>query len=48
MKEQGRPLFSVIVPCCNVARYLNDAVDSLRAQSCDDWECILSVDTDFM
>ena len=45
MKEQGRPLFSVIVPCCNVARYLNDAVDSLRAQSCDDWECILSVES---
>lgn len=39
------PFFSVVVPCCNVARYLDDAIASLRAQSFADWECILSVET---
>ena len=39
------PYFSIVVPCCNVARYLGDCFASLRAQSWTDWECILSVET---
>lgn len=45
MNSAAEPYFSIIVPCCNVARYLDELRDSLRAQSCDDWECILSVET---
>ena len=45
MNQASEPYFSIIVPCCNVARYLDELRDSLRAQSCDDWECILSVET---
>ena len=45
MNPAAEPYFSIIVPCCNVARYLDELCDSLRAQSCDDWECILSVET---
>lgn len=39
------PLFSIVVPCCNVARYLGALAASLRAQSCADWEAVLSVET---
>lgn len=34
-------LVSVIVPCFNQARFLPDAIDSLRNQACADWECII-------
>ena len=36
------PFFSIIVPCCNVARYLDEMAASVKAQSFADWECILS------
>lgn len=32
---------SVIIPCYNQAAYLRSAVDSVIAQSCPDWECII-------
>lgn len=35
------PLVSVIVPCWNGSSYLAQAVDSVRAQSMADWECII-------
>lgn len=35
------PRVSVIVPSFNRARYLGDAIDSVRAQTVDDWECII-------
>ncbi len=38
------PFFSIIVPCYQVARYVDDMVSSVRAQSFADWECILSVE----
>ena len=37
-----RPFFSIIVPCCNVARYFDEMAASVKAQSFADWECILS------
>lgn len=43
--EKPAAFFSIVVPCCNVARYVGDLVAALRAQSCTDWECILSVET---
>lgn len=38
------PFFSVVVPCCNVGRYVDALVGSVRRQSCADWECLLSVE----
>jgi GT2 family glycosyltransferase len=35
------PLVSVIVPCFNQARFLPDAIASLRAQSLQNWEAIV-------
>ncbi len=35
------PLVSVIVPCWNDSSYLLQAIDSVRAQSMADWECII-------
>lgn len=35
------PLVSVIIPCFNQARYLPDAVESVRSQSHANWECII-------
>ena len=35
------PVVSVIVPCYNHGEFLADALDSVRAQSWRDWECIV-------
>lgn len=40
MTEQ-HPLVSMIVPCYNVAEYLRDTLESIRAQSLTDWECVI-------
>jgi len=34
-------IVSVIVPCYNYAEYLNEALDSVLAQTYEDWECII-------
>lgn len=35
------PLVSVIVPCYNLAEFLPDAINSIRTQTYQDWECII-------
>lgn len=35
------PKISVIIPCYNQGRYLQEAVDSVRAQTYRHWECII-------
>lgn len=35
------PIVSVIIPAHNYARYLVEAIDSVREQSLEDWECIV-------
>lgn len=35
------PFFSVIVPCCDVAPYLDECLASLISQPFADWECLL-------
>ena len=39
---EGRPFFSIIVPCCDVAPYLDEMAASVKGQPFADWECILS------
>lgn len=36
--------FSIIVPCCDVAKYLRESLDSVLTQPFSDWECILGVE----
>ena len=38
------PFFSIIVPCCDVAPYLRDCLDSVANQPFADWECLLGVE----
>ncbi|MBR4900704.1 MAG: glycosyltransferase [Victivallales bacterium] len=41
MTNQKHILFSIIVPCCDVARYVDDMVTSIREQTYGDFECLL-------
>lgn len=38
------PFFSIIVPCCDVALYLRECLDSVVKQPFSDWECLLGVE----
>lgn len=38
---ERQPFFSIIVPTCNQARYLPQALDSIVAQTDDDWEAVV-------
>ena len=38
------PFFSIIVPCCDVAQYLRECLDSITNQPFKDWECLLGVE----
>ena len=40
-----KPFFSIIVPCCDVAPYVRECLDSVRSQPFADWECIAVVET---
>lgn len=35
------PKVSIIVPCYNQAQYLDEALQSVINQTCEDWECII-------
>ena len=35
------PIISVIVPCYNQSQYLSEALESVRMQSYESWECII-------
>ena len=38
--KNSEPLVSVIMNCLNCERYLNEAIDSVRAQTYSNWEII--------
>ena len=38
--SEGKPLVSVIMNCLNCEQYLRDAIDSVYAQTYDNWEII--------
>jgi glycosyltransferase involved in cell wall biosynthesis len=40
-RDQGQPLVSVVIPCYNYGRFLDDAVASVRAQTLRDLEIIV-------
>ena len=40
-----KPFFSIIVPCCDVERYVRECLDSVLSQPFADWECLLGVET---
>lgn len=37
----NRPKVSIIVPCYNLAQYLDEALQSIYNQTYIDWECII-------
>jgi glycosyltransferase involved in cell wall biosynthesis len=43
-KSTHRPLVSVVMPSYNYARFIREALDSLRAQTYADWECVVCDD----
>lgn len=38
---EKKPLISVIIPCYNYGRFLNDCINSLLSQTYTNWECII-------
>ncbi|MEO5330772.1 MAG: glycosyltransferase [Magnetococcus sp. YQC-5] len=39
--KQQKPIVSVVMNCCNCAKYLKEAIDSVYSQTVQDWEIIL-------
>ena len=40
-----KPLFSIIIPCCNVEPYVEECLQSVLDQPFQDWECLAVVET---
>ena len=43
-RTEKTPFFSIAVPCCDVAAYLDECIASLLGQPFRDWECLLYVE----
>ena len=35
-----KPFFSIVIPCCNVAAYIEDCLTSIKKQAFTNWECL--------
>ena len=35
------PAIAVVIPAWNAGRFLNEAIDSVRAQTITEWECVI-------
>jgi len=40
-QTDAKPLVSVIIPCHNYAAYVSEAIESVRVQTYDNWECVI-------
>lgn len=40
-----KPLFSIVVPCCDVEPYVRECLASVAKQSFRDWECLIGIET---
>ena len=40
----AKPFFSIIVPCCDVAQYVRECLESVKGQRFAEWECIAVVE----
>ena len=40
-----KTFFSIIVPCCDVAPYIRECLESVINQTFEDWECLVVVET---
>ena len=41
MSNQYRPLVSVVMPCYNAAQFIADSIESVIAQTYENWELII-------
>ena len=39
-----KPFFSIVIPCCDVAKYVGECLDSVKSQPFADWECLVGVE----
>ena len=39
--EKRQPIVSIIIPLYNVQKYINECIQSILAQTIDNWELIL-------
>ena len=39
-----KPLFSIVIPCCNVGKYVRECLNSIKKQSFENWECLCIIE----
>jgi len=39
-----KPFFSIVVPSCNVGKYIRECLESIQNQSFKDWECLCIIE----
>ena len=44
-EQKKPPFFSIVIPCCDVAPYVRDCLDSVLGQTFADWECLVCIET---
>ena len=44
MLSSSVPFFSFVIPCCDVAPYVRECLDSVLRQQFANWECVIGVE----